>query len=36
MVGNFRIKSEKALKFNFRGYKFCDSNQSGGVALLHQ
>ena len=33
MGANFRGKSEKALKFNF---KFCDSNQSRGVALLHK
>ena len=26
-------KSEKALKVNFRGYKFRDSNQSRGVEL---
>ena len=32
---NFRGKSEKALKINFRGFKFCDSNQSRGVALLY-
>ena len=33
---NFRGKSEKALKINFRGFKFHDSNQSRGVALLHK
>ena len=33
MAGNFREKSEKALKINFRGF---DSNQSRGVALLHK
>ena len=31
---NFRGKSEKALKINFRGFEFHDSNQSRGVALL--
>ena len=36
MVGNFRGKSEKALKINFRGFKFRDSNQSKGVVLLHK
>ena len=36
MAGNFRGKSEKALKFNFRGFKFHDSNQSRGMALLHK
>ena len=36
MAANFRGKSEKALKINFRGFKFCDSNQSRGVALLHK
>ena len=35
MGTNFRGKSEKALKINFRGFKFHDSNQSRGVALLH-
>ena len=34
MAGNFRGKSEKALKINFRGFKFCYSNQSRGMALL--
>ena len=34
MAGNFHGKSEKALKINFRGFKFRDSNQSRGVALL--
>ena len=33
---NFRGKSEKALKINFRGFKFRDSNQSRGMALLHK
>ena len=33
---NFHGKSEKALKINFRGFKFRDSNQSRGVALLHK
>ena len=33
---NFRGKSEKALKINFRGFEFCYSNQSRGVALLHK
>ena len=33
---NFRGKSEKALKINFRGFKFRDSIQSRGVALLHK
>ena len=32
MEGNFCGKSEKALKINFRGLKFRDSNQSRGVA----
>ena len=36
MAGNFRGKSEKALKINFRGFKFRDSKQSRGVALLHK
>ena len=36
MVGNFRGKSEKSLKIKFRGFKFRDSNQSRGVALLHK
>ena len=35
MAGNFRGKSEKALKINFCGCNFRDSNQSRGVALLH-
>ena len=30
MAGNFRGKSEKALKINFCGFKFRDSNQSRG------
>ena len=30
---NFRGKSEKALRINFRRFKFRDSNQSRGVAL---
>ena len=29
-------KVRKALKINFRGFKFRDSNQSRGVALLHK
>ena len=29
MGSNFRGKSEKALKINFRGFKFRYSNQSG-------
>ena len=33
---NYRGKSEKALKINFRGFKFRDSNQSRGMALLHK
>ena len=33
---NFHGKSEKALKINLRGFKFRDSNQSRGVALLHK
>ena len=33
---NFHGKSEKALKINFRGFKFRDSNQSRGVAQLHK
>ena len=33
---NFRGKSEKVLKINFHGFKFRDSNQSRGVALLHK
>ena len=36
MGSNFRGKSEKALKINFRGFKFRDSNQFRGVALLHK
>ena len=28
---NFCGKSEKALKINFRGFKFRDSNQSRGI-----
>ena len=36
MAGNFRGKSEKALKINFCGFKFRDSNQSRGVAPLHK
>ena len=31
-----RGKSEKALKINFRGFKFCNSNQYRGIALLHK
>ena len=30
---NFHGKSEKALKINFHGFKFHDSNQSRGMAL---
>ena len=30
---NFRVKSEKALRINFRGFKFRDSNQSRNVVL---
>ena len=33
---NFRGKSEKALKINFRGFKFRHSNQPRGMALLHK
>ena len=33
---NFRGKSEKTLKINFRGFKFRDSNQYRGVAVLHK
>ena len=34
---NFHGKSEMAaLKINFYGFKFRDSNQSRGVALLHK
>ena len=34
---NFRGKSEKALRINFRGFKFRgDSNQSRGVTLHKQ
>ena len=36
MGSNFRGKSEKSLKINFRDFKFHDSNQSRGVALLHK
>ena len=36
MGANFCGKSEKALKIDFHGYKFRDSNQSRGVALLHK
>ena len=36
MGANFCVKSEKALKINFRGFKFRDSNQSRDVALLHK
>ena len=36
MGSNFRGKSEKAHKINFRGFKFRESNQSRGVALLHK
>ena len=35
MGSNFRGKSEKALKINFRGFKFRDSNRSRGVALTN-
>ena len=34
MGANSRRKSEKALKIKFCGFKFRDSNQSSGVALL--
>ena len=30
---NFHRKSEKALKINFRGFEFRDSNQSGSMVL---
>ena len=33
MGANFRGKSEKALKINFRGFILRDSNESRGVAL---
>ena len=33
---NFHAKSEKALKINFCSFKFRDSNQSRGMALLHK
>ena len=33
---NFHGKSEKALKINFRGFKFRNSNQSRGMVLLHK
>ena len=36
MGSNFHGKSEKALKIIFCGFKFRDSNQSRGVALLHK
>ena len=36
MGSNFRGKSEKALKISFHGFKFHDSNQFRGVALLHK
>ena len=36
MGSNFRGKSEKALKINLRGFKFRDSNQYRGVAVLHK
>ena len=36
MAGNFHGKFEKALKINIRGFKFRDSNQSRGMALLHK
>ena len=36
MGANFHGKSKKALKINFRGFEFCDSNQSGGAALLQK
>ena len=36
MVGNFRGKSEKALRITFRGFKFRDSNpvQGRGTAQM--
>ena len=36
MGSNLRWKSEKVLKINFCAFKFRDSNQSRGVALLHK
>ena len=33
---NFCGKSEKVLKIYFRGFKFHDSNQYRGVAVLHK
>ena len=33
---NFRGTSEKALKINFHAFKFRDSNQYRGVAVLQQ
>jgi hypothetical protein len=33
MAGNFRGKSENALRINFRGFKFRDSNQLQGTVL---
>ena len=36
MGSNFRGESEKAIKINFPDFKFRDSNQSRGVALLHK
>ena len=33
---NFRGKSEKALKNNYHGFKFRDSDQSRGMVLLHK
>ena len=33
---NFREKSKMALKINFYGFKFRDSNQSRGVAQLQK
>ena len=34
MAGNFRGKSEKALKINFCGFKFRDSNQSRAAQAM--
>ena len=36
MGANFRGKFEKALKINFRGFKFRDSNQSRGMRPLRR
>ena len=36
MGANFCGKSEKTLKISFHDFKFCDSNQSRGVALHKQ